>query len=226
MAKSHPLFLNNLSYMIESMYNKKVEFNIVELNQFHLNSDIFTQAVVLKLKNRKNSLYKVLRTSLRKVKLSNMGRYNNKHYEFNKHDLLVNKIRNSYISSMFDNTTNLDPLNKLLLDFYPSPDSLDIEKKDKLKSSKTLPVSLETYVLRTLKHMNLSGARIEAKGRLTKRFTASRSVFKLRWKGGLKNVDSSFKGLSTVMLRGIVKSNVQYSLLNSKNRNGAFGIKG
>jgi hypothetical protein len=48
----------------------------------------------------------------------------------------------------------------------------------------------------------------------------------MRWKGGLKNVDSSFKGLSAVMLRGIVKSNVQYSLINSKTRNGAFGIKG
>ena len=42
----------------------------------------------------------------------------------------------------------------------------------------------------------------------------------------MKNVDSSFKGLSAVMLRGIVKSNVQYSVQNSKNRNGAFGIKG
>jgi hypothetical protein len=39
-------------------------------------------------------------------------------------------------------------------------------------------------------------------------------------------VDSSFKGLSAIMLRGHVKSNVQYSLLNSKNRNGAFGVKG
>jgi ribosomal protein S3 len=39
------------------MYNKEVEFNIVELNQMHLNSDIYTQAVAMKLKNRKNSLY-------------------------------------------------------------------------------------------------------------------------------------------------------------------------
>jgi hypothetical protein len=89
-----------------------------------------------------------------------------------------------------------------------------------------LPVSLETYVLKTLKHLKLAGIRVEAKGRLTKRFTASRSVFKMRYKGGLKNVDSSFKGLSAVMLRGIVKSNVQYSILTSKNRNGAFGVKG
>jgi hypothetical protein len=28
------------------------------------------------------------------------------------------------------------------------------------------------------------------------------------------------------MLRGIVKSNLQYSTINSKNRNGAYGVKG
>jgi hypothetical protein len=72
----------------------------------------------------------------------------------------------------------------------------------------------------------MAGIRIEAKGRLTRRFTASRSVFKMKWKGGLKNVDSSFKGLSAIMLRGHVKPNVQYSMINSKNRNGAFGVKG
>jgi hypothetical protein len=48
----------------------------------------------------------------------------------------------------------------------------------------------------------------------------------MKWKGGLKNVDSSFKGLSTIMLRGYVKSNAQYTFISSKNRNGAFGVKG
>ena len=77
-----------------------------------------------------------------------------------------------------------------------------------------------------LKHIKIRGIRVEAKGRLTRRFTASRSVFKMKWKGGLKNVDSSFRGLSTIMLRGYVKSNAQYSFISSKNRNGAFGVKG
>jgi len=39
-------------------------------------------------------------------------------------------------------------------------------------------VSLENSVLRSLKHLNLRGIRVEAKGRLTRRFTASRSVLK------------------------------------------------
>jgi hypothetical protein len=48
----------------------------------------------------------------------------------------------------------------------------------------------------------------------------------MKYKGGLKNVDSSFKGIPAVMLRGVVKSNVQYSFLSSKNRIGAYGVKG
>ena len=77
-----------------------------------------------------------------------------------------------------------------------------------------------------IKHRHVAGIKIEAKGRLTRRFTASRSIFKMRQKGGFKNIDSSFRGLSAVILRGHVKSNGQYSMFKSKRRNGAFGIKG
>src|ERR1700761_4555492 len=112
--------------MIKNMYNKEVEFNVVELNQMHLNSDIFTQTVALKLKNRKNSLYKVLRASLRKINLPNVNRMSEKYYKLNKNNLRVNNIRNSYINSMFDTTTNFDYLNKLLLDFFPSSENLKV----------------------------------------------------------------------------------------------------
>jgi hypothetical protein len=151
-----------------------------------LNSDIYTQAVALKLKNRKNSLYRVLRSSLTRVDLPNVSRRTEKYYNLNKDDLLVNKIRNSYINSMFlakhDSLASYemdDSLNNLLSDFYPSSDDLKLDFKDK-SSTITLPVSLETYVLKTLKHLKLAGVRVEAKGRLTRRFTASRSVFKMR----------------------------------------------
>jgi hypothetical protein len=72
----------------------------------------------------------------------------------------------------------------------------------------------------------MGGIRLEVKGRLTRRLTASRSVFKIKWKGSVKNIDSSYKGLSSVILRGHLKSNLQYSTVNSKTRNGAFGLKG
>jgi hypothetical protein len=101
-----------------------------------------------------------------------------------------------------------------------------LDEPERMHVKNLRAISLKSYVHRWLKHMKLRGIRVEAKGRLTRRATASRSVFKMKWKGGLKNVDSSFRGLSTIMLRGYAKSNVQYSLINSKNRNGAFGVKG
>jgi hypothetical protein len=215
-------FADKLLRMINNLYNKEIEFNIVNINKLHLNSDIYTQAVILKLKNRNNKLFKVLTSSLSKVKLPNVNRMNEKHNKSNKNEYLVNKIRNRSINSIiFNYNINNDYLNNLLLNLF----SINTKDNKELSSMKQ-SVSLYKYIIRSLKHLKLAGIRLEAKGRLTRRFTASRSVFKVKWKGGLKNVDSSFKGLSTIMLRGDRKSNLQYSMLNSKNRNGAFGIKG
>jgi len=114
------------------MYKKKVEFNIVSLNKMYLNSDIFTQIVTSKLKNRNNRLFKVLRSSLSKVKLPIFSRISEKKSKPNKNDFLINKIRNTYTNSMLENKTlNVDNLNGLLLKFFPSEDSLEIVKKKK-----------------------------------------------------------------------------------------------
>jgi hypothetical protein len=72
----------------------------------------------------------------------------------------------------------------------------------------------------------MGGIRLEIKGRLTRRYRADRAVFKVKWKGGLKNIDSSYKGLSSVNMRGFVKPNVEYSIYTSKRRIGAFAVKG
>ena len=223
------LFLSKLIDLIQQIYNKKVQLNIVNLKKMHLNSDIYTQAVSLKLRNRDNKLYKILKASLRKIKLPVIRKIAEKQKKPNKDEIFINRIRNNTISTMFlmknKKTKNInDRLQNLLLKFYPLANNLKINVVRGKKRSKH--VSLENFVLRSLKHLNLRGIRVEAKGRLTRRFTASRSVLKRKWKGGLKNVDSSFRGLSTIMLRGIVKSNLQYSTISSKNRNGAYGVKG
>lgn len=238
--KFNDIFLSKLIYLVNKIYKKKVEFNIVNLKKMHLNSDIFTQAVSLKLRNKNNKLYRILKASLRKIKLPIIRKISEKQNKPNKNEFLINKIRNNIISSMFINENVKDPLSNLLLDFYPLADNIKVLRNKKLsvltfatdkgKENEEIKnlrsISLKSYVHRWLKHMKLRGIRVEAKGRLTRRATASRSVFKMKWKGGLKNVDSSFIGLSTIMLRGYAKSNVQYSLINSKNRNGAFGVKG
>ena len=217
--------MEKLTHLVKSLYNKEVVFNIVNLKKMHLSSDIYTQALALKLKNRDNKLYRVLKSSLRKIKIPNFSKINEKNNKPNKDEFIHNKIRNSLINSMFTKEDVKDPLNNLLLKFFPSAENLQ-KSVIKKGSVKNCSISLKDYVLMYLKHIKVRGIRVEAKGRLTRRFTASRSVFKMKWKGGLKNVDSSFKGLSTIMLRGYVKSNAQYSFISSKNRNGAFGVKG
>jgi len=245
----HPTLVSKLKSLVRNLYGKKVEFNVVELKKMHLSSDIFTQVVALKLKNRNNKLYKVLRSSLSKVNIPNVSRISERFSYFDKDNYLPNKIRNTSVSAMFSaltatnvasseaaqhndtlNVNNLnnktkDSLNNLLSGFFPPADVM-IDKVKNRTSETISPISINDYVLKNLKHLKLAGVRVEAKGRLTRRFKAQRSVFKMKYKGGLKNVDSSFKGLSAVMLRGIVKSNVQYSIISSKNRVGAYGIKG
>jgi len=81
-------------------------------------------------------------------------------------------------------------------------------------------------ILNTIKQQVVSGVRFETSGRLTRRLTAMRAVFKYRYVGSLKNIRSSFNNKSSTMLRGNVKSNSQYTIINSKTRNGSFGLKG
>jgi hypothetical protein len=146
----------------------------------HLNSDIFTQAVALKLRNRDNKLFRVLRSSLSNIKLPNVSRITEKYSKFNRDEYLINKIRNTYINSMFNSEiVNGDALNNLLLNFFPSSQNIEIEI-EKRSSTIKRTISLKSYILRSLKHLKLAGVRIEAKGRLTRRFTASRSVFKMK----------------------------------------------
>jgi len=167
------LELKNLGLinLIKKIYNKKVEIQLVELKSIHLNSDVFSSAVALKLRDRHNNAVRVLRRAvLQMVKIPDL------------HTLIT-----------FDDT--IDTMNK-------------------------------NNILKTIKQQIVSGVRFEASGRLTRRLTAMRAVFKYRYVGSLKNIRSSFNNKSSSLLRGYVKANSQYTLINSKTRNGAFGLKG
>jgi hypothetical protein len=73
-SKFENKFLLTLKPLVSKIYNKEVEFNIVNLKTLYLNSDIFTQVIALKLRNRSNRLLNVLRSSLFMVKLPNVNR--------------------------------------------------------------------------------------------------------------------------------------------------------
>jgi len=129
-----------------------------------------------------------------------------------------------------------DRLHAVLNKLYPNSlahnfnhaESLNIDSK---QSDLNAPLAKTMSVLNTIRYKWVSGVRLEAAGRLTRRYTAARSVFKFRYKGSLKNIDYSLKtdiskkNISTVMLRNHVKPNSQYSFTKSKRRIGAFGLK-
>jgi hypothetical protein len=84
--------------------------------------------------------------------------------------LNVNLLSNKYY--------NKDVLNELLLDLFNNSPYL-INKKNNKNTVNNGDI-LINYVLNLLKYKNIAGTRLEAKGRLTRRFTASRSVFKIK----------------------------------------------
>ena len=95
-----------------------------------------------------------------------------------------------------------------------------------MQQDKTNSKYLKKIILNNIKYKRVSGVRLEAAGRLTRRFSASRSQRKTKYKGNLENAYSSIKGYSTPVLRGNFKPNLQYTVINSTSRVGAFGVKG
>jgi hypothetical protein len=74
---------------------------------------------------------------------------------------------------MFENVKT-DQLNNVLLNYFSNANKLEHENSYSQQS-----ISLTNYVFKYLKHLKLAGVRLEAKGRLSRRYTASRSIFQL-----------------------------------------------
>lgn len=198
------IYILPLTRLLSKIYNKKIIFNIVRLKYYFLNSDILTQIIVSKTKNRKNRNIKVLSTSIRNIETP---KFNTK--------LIIREptkligVQNYIIKNEFLTTyqEGKDKLSEVLNSFY----LLDNSRR---------------FVLNTLKYKTVSGIKLQAFGRLTKRFTAERSVFNYRYIGSTRDINSSYRGLSSTIIRGKLKSNTQFSKLASKTRIGAFGLKG
>lgn len=235
------LFLKN---ELRKVYNKEIEFNFVNLKYLYLSNSIFSSTLVTKIRNRKNRFLKVLKDSLLMFNSPPVNRraiydeiYNKKMVVQNhglQSVLNESRMQNITIKSSLDvnsiknennlNITGYDVLDKSLLKLMPKADLELVDKRGALYTD--YHKDKLSNVITGLKHKSVNGIRIEIAGRLTKRNTAARSLFKLRYKGNIRNMDSSDKGLSTVMLRGHAKSNVDFGIYKSKIRIGSYGFKG
>ena len=105
-------------------------------------------------------------------------------------------------------------------------DFISVSGKDMDISMATDSLTIRRIILANIKYKETGGVKLEMKGRLTKRYRADRAIYKFKWKGGLKNIDSAFKGLRTVVYRGYMDANVEKSIFVSKRRIGSFAVKG
>jgi hypothetical protein len=85
---------------------------------------------------------------------------------------------------------------------------------------------ISELIFKKIKYKKLGGIRILVKGRLTKRYRADRSVYRLKYTGGLKNIDASYKGISDKMYRGYMHSNIIHGFSAGKRRIGQYGVSG
>src|SRR5438270_13738449 len=64
-------YLQYLKKYLEKIYNKNVEFNLVNLRRFYLNSDILSESITIKIRKNRRKLLKFLNTLKKKVKVRN-----------------------------------------------------------------------------------------------------------------------------------------------------------
>ena len=193
--------INSLLYLKSLLYNiyiKRVKLNVVSLKYLYLDSNILATCVAKKLKFKRIYILSIIRLVLSLSKKS----YINEYYKYN---INRNSVDNIIINKDLKLFNKNILLNNKVLD------------KPLLYRSRIIFYYLNNKIIR--------GIKLQGAGRLTKRLTASRSIIKADQIGSLKNSKFSSKSLSTIMLRGYVKSNLQYSNINSYKRIGSYGIK-
>jgi len=180
--------------ILNIIYGKRIELNLTNLKYIYSDSNILTEALAKKLKDRKNNVLKNIIKAIALVRIPSI-------------------IENEYITNC-----NKTAFNKDLNNFY-------IKSIINFNHLMYVPLEKLSIVLYNFKFKTINGIRIQGTGRLTKRLTALRSISKFKQKGTLKNIYSSSNKISTVMLKGYMKSNLQYIKNNYNNRNGSYGIK-
>jgi len=204
-------FILKLKNILSRILNTKIELNIINIKYHSYNSDFFTKSLSLKLKKKKFNIMKSMTNIINRSKLNLNKLVNN-----NNIHLIKNEHKDLSLISVINNKN----LTNLLNERYSTDSS--ITKNLTLNNDN----KIYNIIFNNIKYKYIAGIRLEIKGRLTKRYRADRSIYKLLWKGGLRNKDISLKKLSSVMFRGDLESKIMYSISKDKRRIGAFAVKG
>ena len=184
--------LYGLSNIIRKLYNKEIEFNIVNLKNIVFNTDLFTQISTLKIKKRNAKVVRIMNIMLNKANLPYLNRIQETGRLVNNVSLRLveNKYKTLNIRNILGTKLNLDKLlNKVYIRAQALNDKLLPGRHSRPKNilgvaqasiHRAGEAGLYDMVFNSIKYKNMAGIRMEVKGRLTKRYRADRSVYKLR----------------------------------------------
>ncbi|KAK2121987.1 ribosomal protein 5S [Fusarium oxysporum II5] len=192
---------------------------LYSLNQYKFNRlvflpilNLFTNALALKLRKRRINYINSMFSILNRAYLPNINTIKERSIikGDKKMDLFQGKFKDLKIISNM-NASNIPALQELeapsLSKLLDGAYSSDVNIGGTVTSFTQANENIHNTIYNSIGYKNMGGIRLEVKG-------------------GLKNVDSSFRGLSSVLFRGNSKSNVTYSIAKSKRRIGAFAVKG
>jgi hypothetical protein len=174
-----------------SLRHKKVEYNIINLKSITYNTDLFTNALAIKLRKKKRINYiKSMFSILNRANMPAINLIKERSLESpnQKADVFINKHKDLKVISMVSETV-------------PSTSSVSSENNFSQLLNKTYPVGVTPAMLSTgrgpvnnisgskeihniifnsIGYKNMGGIRLEIKGRLTKRYRADRSIYSLK----------------------------------------------
>jgi len=158
--------LFKLKNLIIKFYNKKVEFNIVNLKSIMLNSEIFTNLFTLKIlyDSNKMSVLRIMKIMLNKVILAKTNSVIEKSPVIKGVDfsLIENKFKSLNISSILKN----NDITELYKDLF----NIGASSYNKINKE----------IFNSINYKNVGGLRLEVNGRLSRRNRADRSFSKVK----------------------------------------------
>lgn len=168
-------FLPKLSNILNKIIGKKIEYNIINLKSIAYNTDLFTNALALKLKKQRMNYIKSMFSILNRAYLPKINTIKERTLVKGQKniDLYLDKYKDLNIISNLNNT-NLD---KLLNEIH---DTTYVGENHTVGLPTQHNKKIHNLIYNSIGYKNMGGIRLEVKGRLTKRYRADRSIYSLK----------------------------------------------
>jgi hypothetical protein len=172
------VFLPILSNILNKIIGKKIEYNIINLKSVAYNTDLFTNALALKMRKKRINYIKNMFSILNRAYLPNVN-------------TIKERSKGNGLLASHNNTSGFEAVHKdlkiisnithnnlsNLLVTQAAPQSVGIYRTNRVENAAS---AIHNKIYDSVGYKNMGGIRLEVKGRLTKRYRADRSIYSLK----------------------------------------------